>query len=103
VQPVFNTARLRLTPATESDLEELWTLWTEPQVREFLWDDVTIQRDDASKMIRDCEALAARGLGLWRILQREAFGAPVLPFLPSRVADNGLQATADCATMIRRG
>jgi ribosomal-protein-alanine N-acetyltransferase len=77
MQPILNTARLRLTPADVHDLEELWALWTEPQVRQFLWDDVAIQRDEAQKAIRDFEALAAQGLGLWTILQRETSGGLV--------------------------
>lgn len=74
MQPILNTARLRLRPVAEEDLEELWALWTEPQVRQFLWDDVVIERDQARKTIRDFEALAAQGLGLWTIVQRETAG-----------------------------
>lgn len=74
MQPILTTARLRLIPAAVNDLDELWALWTEPQVRQFLWDDVAIRRDEAHKTIRDFEALAAQGLGLWTILQRETPG-----------------------------
>ena len=72
MQPLLDTARLRLRPANEDDLGELWALWTEPQVRQFLWDDVAIDRDRARETIRDFEAHAAQGLGLWMIVQRDA-------------------------------
>jgi ribosomal-protein-alanine N-acetyltransferase len=74
MQLILDTARLRLRPVAEEDLEELWALWTEPQVRQFLWDDVVIERNQARKTIRDFEALAAEGLGLWTIAQRETAG-----------------------------
>src|SRR5438046_2222303 len=72
MQPILNTARLRLRPVAEKDLEPLWALWTEPQVRQFLWDDVVIERDQARETIRDFAGLAAEGLGLWTIVQCEA-------------------------------
>jgi ribosomal-protein-alanine N-acetyltransferase len=77
MQPILNTARLQLRPAAEEDLEELWALWTEPQVRQFLWDDVVIERDRARETIRDFAALTAQGLGLWTIAQRETSGGLV--------------------------
>lgn len=58
MQPILHAARLRLRPVVEEDLEELWALWTDPQVRQFLWDDVVIERDQARETIRDFEALA---------------------------------------------
>jgi ribosomal-protein-alanine N-acetyltransferase len=72
--PILDTARLRLRPVAEADLDQLWALWTEPQVRQFLWDDVVIERDHARETIRDFEALTAQGLGLWTIVQRETDG-----------------------------
>ena len=65
MQPRFVTARLRLTPAADEDVEALWTLWTEPLVRQFLWDDVVIERDRARDTVRESAALAPQGLGLW--------------------------------------
>jgi RimJ/RimL family protein N-acetyltransferase len=67
MQPILNTARLRLRPVAEEDFEPLWALWTEPQVRQFLWDDVVIERDQARETIRDFEDLAPKGLGLYSL------------------------------------
>ena len=67
MQPRFVTARLRLTPARDEDVDALWALWKEPLVRQFLWDDVVIERDRARETVRESAALAAQGLGLWTI------------------------------------
>lgn len=71
VQPILETARVRLRPAAETDLEDLWTLWTAPRVRQFLWDDVVIERDQARETIRDLAALGPQGLGLWMVVRRD--------------------------------
>jgi ribosomal-protein-alanine N-acetyltransferase len=65
MQPRFVTARLRLTPAGDEDMDALWALWTEPLVRQFLWDDLVIERDRARETVRESAALAPQGLGLW--------------------------------------
>ena len=61
----LQSRRLTFRPVQASDIEELWRLWTTPEVRRFLWDDRMITRDEAGSTIEDCEALAERGLGLW--------------------------------------
>jgi ribosomal-protein-alanine N-acetyltransferase len=71
MHPILDTARLRLRPAGEADIQELWALWREPQVRQFLWDNVVIDRNRARETIHDFEAVAAQGLGLWTIVQRD--------------------------------
>jgi ribosomal-protein-alanine N-acetyltransferase len=87
MQPVFNTARLQLRPAADEDLNELWRLWTEPEVRQFLWDDILIDREQARQTIRDSEALAPEGLGLWTIVHGETTGlvgcAALMPVGPA--------------------
>ena len=77
MQPVFDTVRLQLRPAADEDLNELWRLWTEPEVRQFLWDDILIDREQARETIRDSTELAPQGLGLWTIVQRETTGGLV--------------------------
>jgi RimJ/RimL family protein N-acetyltransferase len=62
---------MRLIPAGEHDLDDLWALWTDPDVRRYLWDDVVIAREQAAETLRDLLPLASRGLGLW-ILRRRA-------------------------------
>lgn len=64
---LLHSQRLVLQPVGGADLDELWRLWTTPEVRRFLWDDRLITRDEAGSTIEDCEALAERGLGLWAL------------------------------------
>jgi ribosomal-protein-alanine N-acetyltransferase len=68
--PELSSARLRLSPATSADADTLWTLWTDPLVRQFLFDDIAIARQRASEILADFLALAERGLGLWLIQTR---------------------------------
>jgi RimJ/RimL family protein N-acetyltransferase len=57
---------LRLRPAEHADLDRLWALWTDPDVRRFLWDDVTISREHAAEVLGGLiEAGVASGRGLW--------------------------------------
>lgn len=67
MQPTLVTARLVLRPATETDGEALWTLWTDPLVRRFLWDDRVIDRNEAMVTVTECCALAPQALGLWML------------------------------------
>ena len=77
------TERLVLQPATAAHVGDLWGLWTDREVRRYLWDDREISRDEAARTLADCEALAADGLGLWVITPLSATGrvaetAPVI-------------------------
>jgi RimJ/RimL family protein N-acetyltransferase len=69
---IFQTSRLTLRPVSGSDLSDLWRMWTDPEVRRFLWDDRVISREEAATTIADCEALSAGGLGLWVLHTRDA-------------------------------
>jgi RimJ/RimL family protein N-acetyltransferase len=85
--PQLRTARLLLHPASEDDLDALWSIWADPNVRRFLFDDLPVTRESASEVLRDCLALAGDGLGLWTV--RPEDGAPVIGcigLLPATVA-----------------
>jgi RimJ/RimL family protein N-acetyltransferase len=73
-QPVLETTRLRLRPATDDDLDGLWQLWTLPDVRRYLFDDKALDRQQAREVLEDATALAAKGLGLWTLTQRDNGG-----------------------------
>ena len=68
------TARLRLQPATSSDVPKLHELWGDPDVRRWLWDDRHPDPEDVSKMIgvSDEGFRSGRG-GLWLIYSDEVF------------------------------
>ena len=63
---VIETERLRLRPATEADVDVLHCIWTDPDVRRYLWDDRVIEREVAAKVVAANEAdWRDRGYGLW--------------------------------------
>lgn len=70
------TPRLALRPCLESDEGALHHLWTTPEVRRYLWDDVLISREQAAEVIAESEqSFAERGFGLWGVTLR---GSPTL-------------------------
>ncbi|HEX4936263.1 MAG TPA: GNAT family N-acetyltransferase [Gemmatimonadaceae bacterium] len=68
--PLLRTPRLLLRPAAPGDLDPLWHLWTDPDVRRYLWDDRTVDRDEASATLHSLLAMAEEGLGLWIVEPR---------------------------------
>lgn len=65
---MLETERLRLRPAEHADLDRLWALWTDADVRRFLWDDETISREHAAEVLGGLlEAGAGSGRGLWTV------------------------------------
>jgi [ribosomal protein S5]-alanine N-acetyltransferase len=66
----IETARLRLTPATEGDVDVLHRIWTDPDVRRYLWDDIVIDRDVAAAVVaHSVTDWRERGYGLWLITE----------------------------------
>jgi [ribosomal protein S5]-alanine N-acetyltransferase len=70
--PDLITARLDLRPAGNDDLDVLWALWAEPDVRRFLFDDVPVTRERAAEVLGHCLQAAEAGLGLWVARRRDA-------------------------------
>lgn len=70
MQPTLTTPRLALRQANSSDLDLLWGIWMDGEVRRFLWDDRVITRDEAAATLQDGITLAADGLGLWVLAPR---------------------------------
>jgi ribosomal-protein-alanine N-acetyltransferase len=66
--PELRTERLFLRPYRAEDLDALHALWTDPDVRRYLWDDVVIARDLAEEVLRASLALfEQRGFGQWAV------------------------------------
>ena len=58
--------RLSLFPLTCAQIEPVHALWTEPEVRQYLWDDEVISLDIARDHLRGSERdFRERGFGLW--------------------------------------
>lgn len=62
--PVLITARLKLDPLTESDVDTLWAMLIDPAVRRFMCDDVILPRSFAVDTVTANTGLAGEGLGL---------------------------------------
>jgi RimJ/RimL family protein N-acetyltransferase len=85
------TARLRLRPIAAADAAILHAIWTDPDVRRYLWDDIVIPRDRAEEMVAAMLAGAERnGRGMWLVYESAA-AEPVgfAGFLPRQEAAQG--------------
>jgi RimJ/RimL family protein N-acetyltransferase len=69
----IETVRLRLRPVAEGDDAALHELFTQPDVRRYLFDGETISRADAAEVVAKSLALfEEHGCGLWALESREA-------------------------------
>lgn len=71
--PTLQTPRLTLCPAHPDDLDDLWRLLGEPEVRRYLCDDVVLARGQVSGLLTAAQAHQSAGLGLWTIRAEEGF------------------------------
>lgn len=75
----LRSARLLLSPCELADVPALHALWTDAQVRRWLWDDVVIPEAAARDVVRESLAsFAERGFGQWALRDGEPgelFGA----------------------------
>jgi len=66
--PVIRTQRLVLRPWAREDVDALHALWTAPEVRRYLWDDVVIPRGIAEQLVDSHLATADQhGIGYWAL------------------------------------
>ena len=64
-QEIF-TQRIKLSPVKEIELEELHQIWIQPEVRRYLWDDITIPKTQTQEIItQSLAAFARKRYGLW--------------------------------------
>jgi ribosomal-protein-alanine N-acetyltransferase len=73
--PQITTARLRFQPFTLEDIDALHHIWTDPDVRRYLWDDEIISRETAEEVVRGSIAsFQEQRFGFWtlRSLEDEA-------------------------------
>lgn len=97
----LDTERLRLTPFTLGHLDALHALWTDPEVRRYLWDDEVISRERATEVITDSERnFAERGYGFWAMLLREE-GDALVGFCGFRVFEDGGEPELLCGVLPR--
>ncbi|MFQ5632001.1 MAG: GNAT family N-acetyltransferase [bacterium] len=59
-------------PCTEDDIDALHKIWIHPNVREFLWDDVIISREQAAEIVlKSIDSYNEKRIGFWCIHQIE--------------------------------
>ncbi len=67
----LSTERLCLRPIEVDEVEELHSLWTDEQVRRFLWDGEVISLRRTREIVEKSKALFdERGFGIWGIRER---------------------------------
>ena len=70
--PVIQTARLRIRPFTEADIDDLHRLWTTHEVRRYLWDGDVIPRERVESLVNSSIAsFEKHGFGLWAVFPRQ--------------------------------
>jgi RimJ/RimL family protein N-acetyltransferase len=85
--PTLETRRLALRPCALSDLDALHRLWTDADIRRYLWDDVVISRERAAQTLQEAlDSASQSGIGFWTVLLR---GEPnVIGFCGLRYVEN---------------
>jgi len=70
--PELESPRLRLRAFQESNIEELYRLWADPQVRKYLWDDQVISREFATEKVRwSLLSAETEALGMWMVFKKD--------------------------------
>jgi RimJ/RimL family protein N-acetyltransferase len=66
METVLTTSRLRLAPLGPADVDAVHALWTDSEVRRYLFDGETISRDETSELLAaSAESFARHDYGLW--------------------------------------
>jgi ribosomal-protein-alanine N-acetyltransferase len=98
----ISTARLRLRPVQRTDLDTILALWTDPDVRRFLWDDIVISRDRAGEEIdASIASFATHGFGLWLTCSHD--DGRVVGFVGLRAVDDDVELLVGIAPALWRG
>ncbi len=72
---VLNTGRMRLRPISSSDVDALHALWTDPDVRRYLWDDRIIPRATVEEIVAQSLAtFEADGYGFFALELQDQSG-----------------------------
>ena len=72
---MITTRHCSLEPVTMHDVAELHSLWTRPEVREFLWDNEVISFSHTERIVREsAENMELQKYGLWHVSLREKPG-----------------------------
>ncbi len=84
----LGTKRLELRPSDWDDLDALHRLWTDPDVRRWLWDDAAIPRERAAQVIEESlGSFDAHGFGVWTLRERAAGARGLAGFVGLRFVE----------------
>jgi ribosomal-protein-alanine N-acetyltransferase len=68
----IETARLRMRPYTMDDIDGLHRLWTTPEARKYLWDDIIISREQAASVVAESiELFGTHGFGQCAVFPKD--------------------------------
>jgi [ribosomal protein S5]-alanine N-acetyltransferase len=68
----IETAQLWLRPLAPKDLDAIHSVWVEPGVRKYLWDDERIPRERAEAVLAgSVESFGSDGFGTWAVIHKE--------------------------------
>lgn len=89
----IRTARVLLRPWQPSDIDALHQLWTTPEVRRYLWDDVVISREAVQQAVEShLKTVDRYNIGYWALhipAQSQPRDAPIAGFCGFRLIDDG--------------
>ncbi len=72
---VLNTDRIRLRPISPEDVDALHALWTDPDVRRYLWEDRIIPRETVEEIVaRSLTTFESGGYGFFAMELRDRAG-----------------------------
>jgi ribosomal-protein-alanine N-acetyltransferase len=72
---VLNTGRMRLRPISSDDVDALHALWTDPDVRRYLWDDRIIPRETVEQIVAQSLAtFESDGFGFFALEMQDQSG-----------------------------
>jgi ribosomal-protein-alanine N-acetyltransferase len=88
--PDIQTERLLLRPWTRADIDAMHLLWTEPDVRRYLWDDLVITRETAADIVEShLKTATQHNIGYWAVHFPADSAERVAGFCGFRFIDDG--------------
>lgn len=88
----LHTARLTLIPWQRADLDTLFALWNDPDVRRYLFDGQPVDRQLAAEIVDAAvESDVRTGVALWTV-RRQFAGEPTIGFAGLRWLDESQHA-----------
>lgn len=86
---MLNTSRVRLRPISSDDVDALHALWTDPDVRRYLWDDRIIPRETVEDIVAQSLAtFESDGFGFFALELQDQRESGLIGFCGHRRAED---------------